>query len=105
MSRNTLTVLLVDAALLVALFYVAGDLQWRVSYASSVHHACPTGCSYAPSFGYSVLTQFFTMAGNGASLTSPPTLDWVQLIALFLVLVNGWYAYLRFRPNMPRPAG
>jgi len=31
------------------------------------------------------------------SLTSPPTLDWVQLLVLVLVAVNGWFAYRVYR--------
>ena len=103
MVRNTLMVLIIDVVLLVALFYVVGDLQWRVTYAASVHSACPSpGCSYAPSFSYSVLTQFFTMAGNGVALTSPPTLDWIQALSYALVAINVWFVYRWYRSSRPR---
>lgn len=84
---------LADVVLLFALYSVLQDLQWRLGYASSLHSACPLFCSYSPSFSYSLLIQFFTLARNGVSLTSPPTLDWVQLLAYTLVALNAWYAY------------
>ncbi|MDE1853718.1 MAG: hypothetical protein KGI38_08230 [Thaumarchaeota archaeon] len=103
MAKNTLTVLVIDAVLLIALFYVVGDLQWRVTYATSAHSACPPpGCGYAPSFSYSLLTQFFTMAGNGVSLTSPPTLDWIQALSYALVAINAWFVYRWYRSSRPR---
>ena len=37
------------------------------------------------------------MAGSTVSLTSPPTLDWIQLLVLVLVAVNGWFAYRAYR--------
>jgi hypothetical protein len=93
MIRHGLAVFLADIVLLFALYSVFVDLQWRTGYAASVHSACPQFCSYSPSFGYSLLTQFFTLAGNGVRLTSPPTLDWVQLVVYVLVVLNAWYAY------------
>lgn len=93
MIRDGLKVFLADIVLLFALYSVFVDLQWRTGYAGSLHLACPQFCSYTPSFSYSLLTQFFTLAGNGARLTSPPTLDWVQLIVYVLVMLNAWYAY------------
>jgi hypothetical protein len=92
-SRRTLWVVIADVLLLTGLYYVVLDLQWRSAYASSIHYACEGPCSYTASFSRSILTQFFTMTGNNASLTSPPTLDWVQLLVLALVLINVWYGY------------
>ena len=91
--KTVLKVILVDAVLLAGLYSVFSDLDWRTSYGSSVHDACGGPCSYSASFSHSVLTQFFTLSGNGVTLTSPPTLDWVQLLVLALVLINAWYAY------------
>ena len=91
--RTSFKVLAADVVLLAAGFWVLQDLQWRTGFASSLHDACSPICRYSPSFSYSVLTRFFTMAGNGVSLTSPPTLDWVQLIACLLVIVNAWFIY------------
>ena len=100
--RNSFKVLAVDVILLAAGFWVLQDLQWRVGFASSLHNACSPICRYSPSFSYSVLTRFFTMTGNGVSLTSPPTLDWVQLIVCLLVVVNAWFAWTAFK-GKPRP--
>ena len=91
--RAEFKVLLVDAVLLIAEYSVIQDLSWRSGYAASPQDRCAGICSYTPSFGHNILTQYFTMAGNGVSLTSPPTLDWVQLLGLALVLVNVWYGY------------
>jgi len=97
--RKAVIVLIADVVLLISLFFVAQDLQWRAAYAASPHYACPRLCSYSPSSGYNLLTRFFTMDGItqgqniGQHLVSPPALDWVQVIALALVVVNVWFAY------------
>jgi len=92
--RTVYKVLIVDAILLIAEFYVLQDLEWRTGYAASLHGACfPKFCSYSPSFSYNFLIRFFTMSGNGVSLTSPPTLDWVQLLAYILIIINVWFGY------------
>jgi hypothetical protein len=93
MNRTTIRLLVVDAVLLVAEFYVIQDLMWRTNYAATIRDVCPQACSYTPSFSYNVLTQYFTMSGNGVNLTSPITLDWVQVITLVLIVINGWFAY------------
>lgn len=95
--RNLITVVLSDALLLLALYFVLLDLGRRVAYAASPHTACPSLCGYKPSFTYTFFTQFFTMSGNGVSLTSPPTLDWVQVITLIIIIVNGWFFYDLYR--------
>jgi len=95
MFKTALKVLAADAVLLVTLFYVIQDLQWRTSYAGALR--------YSPSFSYNVLTQFFTMAGSTSRLTSPPTLDWVQTLAYALVVVNAWFAYLLVKSRRSRP--
>jgi len=79
-------VLVIDAVLLVAGLLIQQDVLWRSAYASSV-------LGYSPSVSYSVLTKFFEMTGRVTSLNSPPTLDWVQLVAVLLLIVNFWYAY------------
>ncbi len=93
MLRTALKVFAADIVLIVAEVYVVQDLQWRSTYAASLHNACGGLCSYTPSFSYSILTQFFTLTGNSAQLTSPPTLDWVQAVASALLLLNAWFAY------------
>jgi hypothetical protein len=84
-------VLFVDLLALVALYFVLQDLSWRTYYAMTPHAAVS---GYTPSFSYSIFTRYFTMAGSGVSLTSPPTLDWVQILAVGLLLVNGWFLYV-----------
>ena len=106
MARTALKVLLADIVLVAAVYSVIRDLGWRASYAASPHASAING--YSSSISYSILTQFFTMSGSGVRLTSPPTLDWVQLIAAALVVLNQWYAYTilarrRARP-LPEPA-
>ena len=93
MFRTALKVLAADVLLLVAEFYVIQDLNWREAYAALPKAVCPQTCTYAPSFSYGFLTQFFTMSGGPLQLVSPPTLDWVQTLAIVLVVVNGWFAY------------
>ena len=97
--RFAYKVALADLALLAALYFVLQDLAWRTYYAGTPHAAVS---GYAPSFSYSFFTRFFTMAGSGVSLTSPPTLDWVQVLALALVVVNGWFAYREYRARRAR---
>ena len=88
---------LVDLVLVAALYFVLQDISWRTYYAMTPH----AGVSgYTPSFSYSLLTRFFSMAGSNVPLTSPPTLDWVQVIAYVLVAINAWYAYLLLKPRV-----
>jgi hypothetical protein len=92
MVRTVFKVLAADTVLLITLYYVIQDLQWRTSFAASPHASALHG--YSPSFGYNLFTRIFTMSGGGLPLTSPPTLDWVQVLALVLVAINAWYAYV-----------
>ena len=93
MFSRALKVLVVDAVLLAALFYVVQDLHWRSDYAAATVSRCAGECSYAPSFSYGFLTQVFTMSGNFAKLASPATLDWTQALAYALILLNAWLVY------------
>jgi hypothetical protein len=97
MARTLYFVLLADVLMLVALLLVEQDLAWRTAYAASFHSACPQSCGYSPSFSYGILTQFFAMSGNHVVLTSPPTLDWVQVLAYALIVVNVWFAYQAYK--------
>jgi hypothetical protein len=101
MIGERVKVAMVDIVLVFAAYEVLHDLQWRTGYATSSHAGT---LGYSPSFSYSLLIQFFTMAGNGVRLTSPPTIDWVQLLAYVLVVLNAWYAYktLKSRKSLPR---
>jgi len=100
--RTILKVLVVDAILLAAEFWVFQDLQWRTGFASSLHNACSHLCTYSPSFSYGILIQFFTMTGNGVHLTSPPTFDWAQALAYAVVILNAWFAYRFFQSRKSR---
>jgi hypothetical protein len=101
-------VLAADAVLLIGEFWVLQDLAWRSNYAAAPHLACgmANACAYSASLSYTILIQFFTMVGNRASLTSPPTLDWVQLLAFALVALNGWYLFTILKSRKtPIPPG
>jgi hypothetical protein len=102
MLRRALIVIAVDAVLLVTLSYVLLDLQWRTSYAASPHDACGRICSYSASYGYTLFIRFFTMSGNGATLTSPATFDWVQGLVFAIVILNAWFAYKVLQSRKPR---
>ena len=97
LPRLVYKVALVDLVLVYALFSVLQDLDWRTYYAGTPHAAVPSG--YAASFSYSVHTRFFTMSAGNVTLTSPPTLDWVQLVVIALVVVNAWFAYVALRDS------
>ncbi len=103
MVRPVVKAALADMVLLVALAFVLQDLDWRAYYAGTAH----AGVSgYSPSFSLSLFTRFFTMSGSGVSLTSPPILDWVQILVLGLILVNGWFIYAVLRSRKPSsPSG
>lgn len=88
----------------VAEFFVVRDQYARAAYAASLHTACPAPCGYTPSFGYGFLTQVLTMTGHGVSLSSPPTLAWVQVLAFVLVGVNAWFLYSLVRSRRLRRA-
>jgi hypothetical protein len=105
MVKLVYKVLFVDIVLVVALYFVLQDLQWRTSYAASPHDACGGLCTYAPSFGYGIFTRVFTMSGNGVGLASPLMVDWVQILAVLLALVNGWYLYVVLRARKPQSLG
>lgn len=95
MVKTLYKVLLLDGAVILALYYVLQDLAWRVNCALGQEADCMARSG--PSFSSSLLTRSFTMTRGGVSLTSPPILDWVQVLALVLVAVNGWYAYSLLR--------
>lgn len=89
----TYRIVIVDVLVLVALYYVLQDLQWRTNYAASLHTACASLCGYSPSYGFSFMIRYLTMNGNSQHLVSPPALDWVQVLVFLLVVANGWFAY------------
>jgi hypothetical protein len=42
---------------------------------------------------------------NGAGFVSPTMLDWVQVLAFVLVLVNGWFTYRVLKSRASREQG
>jgi hypothetical protein len=91
MVRTSLKVLAVDTVLLIGVYFVLQDLQWRSGYASQE--------GFTPSTIYSVLTKSFAMTGRSLALQSPPTLDWIQVLVVVLVALNAWYLLRLFGPN------
>jgi hypothetical protein len=92
MRWTVVKLVLVDLVLVAALVLVAMDQQWRSSYGASHHNDGYPG-EYMVSVSYGLLTRVFTMSGTTTTLVSPASLDWLQVIVLFLVLVNGIYIY------------
>jgi len=87
--KLTIEVLVVDAVLLILTYLLYSDELWRTGCALGNGLNCSIRSD--PSFSYSLFTRFFSMRNNTMLLTSPPTLDWIQVIAAILVLVNVWY--------------
>jgi len=83
-SRLT-KVVLFDALLIIAGYFVYSDLQWRSSYASSE--------GLSPSTAYLPFIRTFTMSGRAFPLQSPPTLDWLQVLAAAFIVVNVWCVF------------
>ena len=79
-----------DAILLLLTYLVFLDEQWRFACALGQEPSCIARSD--PSYSYSVLTQFFSMKSQSMMLLgSPPVLDWTQVFALLLVVVNVWF--------------
>jgi hypothetical protein len=94
MVATGVKVLLADAVLLLAEFFAIQDIQARVacSLGSPLYgYGCLARSS--PSYSYSFLTESFSMIVNGTTVRSPPMIDWVQLTAGVLVVINLWYLY------------
>lgn len=87
--RTGYKVAVVDLVLLGALYFIVQNLQWRASYAASE--------GLTPSYSYSLLWNVFQMSGRAFPLQSPPTLDWVQLLAAILAVLNLVYVYTALR--------
>jgi hypothetical protein len=95
MVGTGLKVLIADAILLLAEYFVVQDVQARVGCAlgSPLYGSqCLTRAS--PGYSYSILTESFSMIINGTGVVSPSMLDWTQLIAAVLIAVNVWYVYV-----------
>ena len=107
MARTAVSVLILDAVLLLAVFEIVQDVQNRLQCAlGSTLYGQVCLLRSSPSFSYSVLTQSFSMVVGGTRVQSPPTVDWVQLIAYLLVAVNVWFGYTVYaRRNAPKGPG
>jgi len=92
--RLTIEVLIANAFLLILIYSVYADEQWRIGCALGQGFNCSVRS--APSYAYSLLTRFFSMRNATMPLTSPPILDWIQVLVVVLLLVDVWYL-LRFR--------
>jgi hypothetical protein len=102
MVATGVKVLLADAVLLLAEFFAIQDFQARVACAlGSPLYGYGCLARSSPSYSYSFLTESFSMVVNGTTVRSPPMLDWVQLTAAALIVINVWYVYflLRRRPS------
>ncbi|MBI3858924.1 MAG: hypothetical protein HY296_01595 [Thaumarchaeota archaeon] len=95
MARNLLKMTLLDAILILAIVLVLGDLADRAAYARLEH--------FVPSATYFPFVSTFTILGANIPLVSPPTLDWVQVLAAALVISNVYFVLTGLRPRRPPP--
>jgi len=74
-----------DVLALGSLYFVLQDLASRASYVRSER--------LMPGTSYYIFFHTFSIQGGGVQfqLVSPPVLDWVQVIIVLLVVVNGYY--------------
>lgn len=93
MVRTIVKVLVADAILLAAEYFVLQDLGWRSDYAYSQ--------GLSPTYSYSIFTQYFAMLGRGLALQGPPTLDWTQVLVVLLVMINAVYIYRALTGKRP----
>lgn len=93
MKQGLWKVLIFDAVLLVYVYFVQEDLAWRSEYA--VSRGATVTTSFFP------LTRTFQMVRGGVQLTSPPTLDWLQVVVGLLILVN--VVFLLTSRSVPAP--
>ena|SRR5215472_14772949 len=103
--RTGVKVLIADAVLLIAEFFAISDVQARLTCANGAAlygQGCLTRDS--PGYSYSVLVQYLSMTSQGGLvLTSPPTLDWIQLLVVALIVINLWYIVKTFRSRRSTP--
>lgn len=92
-------VVAVDAILLLLVYLVQLDEQWRL--ACALGHELSCSARSGPSYSYSLLTQSFSMNSNtGMALRSPPALDWTQVFVVLLVVVNVWFLLPTLRKRL-----
>ena len=100
MVRRAVPIAVFDLLALGILYFVMQDLAWRASFAESE----PRPLSLSTT--YSLFIRAFRITGNTIripnGLVSPPALDWVQVIVVSLVVVNGLYVFSRLRRSPER---
>lgn len=84
-----------DVVLLLLVYLVNLDVQYRINCALGSALYCMARSD--PSFSYSLLIQVFSMRSGNTLLTSPPVLDWIQVIVLLLIVINVWFFLQLFR--------
>lgn len=94
MRKRTVEVLIVDSVVLILTHFVHADEQWRIYCASGQEAGCLVRSD--PSYFYSLLTRYFSMRNGTMLLMSPPTLDWIQVFVVVLVMVNVWFVLRTF---------
>lgn len=96
--RRAIEVAVTDALLLVGTYLVIVNRQWKINCALGLTTDCTPRNS--PHFAYSVFTVYFSMNSSltpHVLLTSPPSLDWVQVFVAALVVINAWYLITHLR--------
>jgi hypothetical protein len=88
-ATKVLEVLAVNLVLLLGGYLVLLDEAWRASYAAAK--------GYSPSVEYSFLTHLFTLGGGAAALTSPLTLDWIQVFAFIALVYDALFVFRYLR--------
>ncbi len=81
----------INAVLLALTYLVYQDLSFRDRYAQQLN--------FSPSTSYSAFSHVLTLTGGTTTLSSPVTLDWVQLLVLALVATDVVYVlgFLRMK--------
>jgi len=91
-------VLVVNVVLILLAYLVYQDLAGRNAYAGALN--------FAPSTTYSILTHSLTLSGRATVLTSPPTLDWFQLLVLIAAATDAYmfWGYFKRSPVPEQPS-
>ena len=82
-------VLVVNVVLILLAYLVYQDVAARAAYAGAL--------GFVPSTSYSILYHSLTLSGRGTVLTSPPTLDWFQLLALIAAATDAYMFWGYFK--------
>jgi hypothetical protein len=83
---------LASTALKVAVVNLGALLLGVIVYLNRLSRdAYASALGFHPSTSYSFLTLTFSMKGKGELLTSPPALDWIQLLAIAAALLDAYY--------------